>query len=93
MKLSPLSDEARKKYGIDAKTSGLIVEDVEAQSPAAQKGLKAGDVIVEAGQDPMTKPEDLAKSVDKVRGSGRKAVLLRVEDGKGDLRFVAVPLQ
>ena len=93
MKLSPLSDEARKKYGIDTKTSGLIVEDVEAQSPAAQKGLKAGDVIVEAGQDPMTKPEDLAKSVDKVRGSGRKAVLLRVEDGKGDLRFVAVPLQ
>jgi len=27
-----------------------------------------------------------------VKKSGRKAVLLRVEDGKGDLRFVAVPL-
>jgi serine protease Do len=93
MKLSPLSDEFRKKYNIDGKTNGLIVEDVEAQSAAAQKGIKAGDVIVEAGQDPMTKPEDLAKSIDKVRTAGRKAVLLRVEDGKGDLRFVAVPLQ
>ncbi len=93
MKLAPMSDDARKKYGIDAKTNGLVVEDVEAQSAAAQKGIKQGDVIVEAGQDAMTKPEDLAKSVDKVRGSGRKAVLLRVEDGKGDLRFVAVPLQ
>jgi serine protease Do len=50
-------------------------------------------VLVEAGQDPLEKPDDLAKSVDKVRQSGRKAVLLRVEDGKGDLRFVAVPLQ
>ena len=48
---------------------------------------------MEAGQDPMTRPEDLAKSMDKVRQAGRKAVLLRVEDGKGDLRFVAVPLQ
>jgi serine protease Do len=92
MKLAVLNDDARKKYGIDAKTNGLIVEDVEGQSGAAQKGIKAGDVIVEAGQDPITKPEDLARSVDKVRSSGRKAVLLRVEDGKGDLRFVAVPL-
>jgi serine protease Do len=93
MKLSPLSDEARKKYTIDPKINGLIVEDVDAQSAAALKGIKQGDVIVEAGQDPMSKPDDLAKSIDKVRGSGRKAVLLRVEDGKGDVRFVAVPLQ
>jgi serine protease Do len=93
MKLVPLTDELRKKLGIDSKTNGLIVEDVEGSSPAAQKGIKPADVIVEAGQDTMNKPEDLAKSVDKVRSSGRKAVLLRVEDGKGDLRFVAVPLQ
>jgi serine protease Do len=93
MKLVPLNDDLRKKFTIDSKTNGLIVEDVEAQSQAAQKGIKAGDVLVEAGQDTLNKPEDLAKSVDKVRASGRKAVLLRVEDGKGDLRFVAVPLQ
>ena len=92
LKLSPLTAEARKKYGIDEKTNGLVVEDVDAQSPAAQKGIKEGDVIVEAAQDAMSKPEDLAKSVDKVRQAGRKAVLLRVEDGKGDLRFIAVPL-
>ena len=93
MKLTPLDDDARKKYGIDSKTNGLIVEDVDVSSAAAQKGIKEGDVLVEAGQDALQKPDDLAKSVDKVRQSGRKAVLLRVEDGKGDLRFVAVPLQ
>ncbi|MEQ1669485.1 MAG: PDZ domain-containing protein, partial [Hyphomicrobium sp.] len=93
MKLSPLSEALRKKYGIDAKVNGLIVEEVDGTSAAATKGIKEGDVLVEAGQDVLSKPEDLAKSVDKVRASGRKAVLLRVEDGKGDLRFVAVPLQ
>jgi len=28
-----------------------------------------------------------------VKKAGRKAVLLRLEDGKGSLRFVAVPVQ
>ena len=92
MKLSALSDDARRKFGIDAKINGVIVEDVEGDSAAAAKGIKAGDVIVEAGQDQMSKPDDLAKSIDKTRQAGRKAVLLRVEDGKGDLRFVAIPL-
>ena len=92
LKLSALTDEARTKYNIDRKLNGVIVEEVDPQSPAAQKGVKAGDVIVEAGQDPITKPEDVARSVDKIKKAGRKAVLLRVEDGKGDLRFIAVPL-
>ncbi len=93
LKLADLTDDARRKYNIDQKVTGVLVEDVDPQSPAAQKGIKPGDVIVEAGQDPVSKPEDVVKSVDKVKKSGRKAVLLRVEDGKGDLRFVAVPLE
>jgi serine protease Do len=91
MKLNELTDDARKKYGLDQKIVGVLVEDVDPASAAAQKGIKAGDVIVEAGQDTVLKPDDVAKSVEKVKKSGRKAVLLRVEDGKGDLRFVAVP--
>ena len=93
LKLAPLTDDARAKYGIDRKLNGVVVEEVDPQSPAFQKGVKVGDVIVEAGQDPVSKPEDVAKSVEKIKKAGRKAVLLRVEDGKGDLRFVAVPLQ
>ena len=92
LKLSPLTVELRGKYGIDSKLNGVVVEEVDPQSPAFSKGIKPGDVIVEAGQDTVSKPDDVAKSVDKAKKSGRKAVLLRVEDGKGDLRFVAVPL-
>lgn len=92
LKLSALTSDARKKYGIDDKINGVLVEEVDPQSPAAQKGIKAGDVIAEAAQEPVTSPNELTKSIEKVKKSGRKAVLLRVEDGKGDLRFVAVPL-
>ncbi|HEY8129460.1 MAG TPA: Do family serine endopeptidase [Hyphomicrobium sp.] len=92
LKLSPLSDSLRKKYGLGDKVQGVVVEAVDPQSPAASKGLKPGDVIVEAAQDSVSDPEDVAKSVEKVKKSGHKAVLLRIEDSKGDLRFVAVPV-
>ncbi len=93
LKLAPLTDELRARFSIDSKVKGVIVTEVDPQSPAAQKAIKPGDVIVEAAQDAVTSPDDVAKSIDKIRKSGRKAVLLRVEDAKGDLRFVAVPLQ
>jgi len=92
LKLVPLTDEIRRKYGLDEKVTGAVIDNIDPDSPAAQKGLKPGDVVVEAGQNPVSNPDDVVKSVDKVKKSGRKAVLLRVEDGKGDLRFVAVPL-
>jgi serine protease Do len=93
LKLAPLTDELRQKYGLDAKVKGVLVTEVDPQSPAALKGIKAGDVIVEAAQDQVGSVEDFAKSVEKVRKSGRKTVLLRLEDAKGELRFVAVPIE
>lgn len=90
--LAPLTDELRKKYSLDAKLKGVVVLEIDPQSPVAQKNIKVGDVIVEAGQQPVVSPSDVAGSVERVKKSGRKAVLLRVEDAKGDLRFVAVPI-
>ncbi|HVJ78484.1 MAG TPA: Do family serine endopeptidase [Hyphomicrobium sp.] len=92
LKLSALTDDLRRKYGFDDKVKGVVVEAVDADSPAGKKGIKAGDVIVEAGQEAVSQPGDVAAGIEKVKKSGRKAVLLRVEDGKGDLRFVAVPI-
>jgi len=93
LKLSALTDEMRKKYGLDTKMTGVVIDDIDPDSPAAQKGIKPGDVIVEAGQDPVSKPDDVMRSIDKVKKAGRKAVLFRIEDGKGELRFVAVPVE
>ncbi len=93
LKVTPLTDELRRTHGLDKKIKGLLVTEADPQSPAAQKGVKAGDVIVEAAQEQIASIDDLIRNVDKVRRAGRKAVLLRVEDGKGDMRFVAVPIE
>jgi serine protease Do len=91
--LAPLTDELRTQHNIAKTVKGVIVLEVDPASPAAEKGVKVGDVIVEVAQEAVSSLDDIAKSVDKVKKAGRKAVLLRVEDGKGDLRFVAVPVQ
>jgi serine protease Do len=91
--LAPLDDDLRGKHNIGKDVKGVIVLQVDPASPAADKGVKVGDVIVEVAQEAVTSLDDIAKSVDKVKKAGRKQVLLRLEDGKGDLRFVAVPVQ
>jgi serine protease Do len=91
--LAPLDEALRKQYGLDAKTKGVVITQVDPQSPAAKRGIKVGDVIVEAGQDTVSSLADIEASIEKIRKAGRKAVLLRIEDAKGDLRFVAVPIE
>jgi serine protease Do len=91
--LAPLTDDLRAKYGLDAGTKGVVVTEVDPASPAAEKGIKAGDVIVEIAQEPVTSIDDVTKGIDKVKNAGGKAVLLRVEGGTGDMRFVALPLR
>ena len=91
--LAPLSDELRSKHGLASSVRGVIVLEVDPASPAAQKNVKAGDVIVEAAQEQVNSIEDVIQGIERMRSTGRSAVLLRLEDAKGDMRFVAVPVQ
>ena len=66
--------------------------DVADDSPAAQKEIKAGSLIIEAARKPVSSAEDIASAIQVTQKSGRRALLLRVETSSGELRFVAVPL-
>ena len=89
--LVPLTDELKAKFGFDQKLKGVLVTEIDPDSPAASKNIKVGDVIIEAQQEPVASPADIATTIDKVKKAGGKTVLLLVEDAKGDTRFVAVP--
>jgi serine protease Do len=70
----------------------VIVTEVDPASPAAQKDVKPGDVIVEVTQTKVRDPQEVMDRVTAVKKSGRKSVLLLLSDAKGGLRFVAVPV-
>jgi serine protease Do len=71
---------------------GIAISEVDQGSDAAQKGLKAGDVILEVQGEPVKSASDVVDGVKKAQGLGRKAVLLHVRSGE-QKRFVAVQLK
>jgi serine protease Do len=72
--------------------NGVVVAEVDPDSAAAQKGLQQGDVILDAGGKPVTKPSDVSAAVKAAKDEGRKAVLLRVKSGD-NVHFVALSTQ
>lgn len=92
LSISPITDELRSRYKIEPTVKGVIVTEVDPASSAAEKSVKEGDVIVEVTRKEVGSPDDVAAQVDAVRKSGRKSVLLLIDDGKGELRFVAIPV-
>jgi serine protease Do len=89
--IAPLTHDLREKYAISDKIEGVVITDVEPDSPAARKNVKAGDVIVEVTQEEVHQPHDVIDRLRAVKRSGRGRVLLLLSDAKGELRFVAVP--
>ncbi|HXG78553.1 MAG TPA: DegQ family serine endoprotease [Methyloceanibacter sp.] len=91
LSISPLTDALRERYGIGKSVEGVVVTGVKPNSPAAQKEVKPGDVIVEVTQEKVRQPQDVMARLEAVRRAGRRSVLLLLSDAKGELRFVAVP--
>ena len=92
MELSALSDEVRKKFNIKDSVKGVVVSSVEGSSPAAEKRIQAGDVIVEVNQEAVVKPEDLAKKMKSLKEAGKKSALFLVSNAQGEVRFIALAL-
>ena len=91
LKLAPIGDQNRKQFGLKDTVKGVVVLEVEAGSQAARRDLKPGDVIVEAQDEAVNTVDELVERIDKVRKSGRKQILLRVENAAGEIRSVALP--
>ena len=48
----------RKRYEIKDSVKGVVITQVSPNSPAADKGIKEGDVVVEINQEPVAAPAD-----------------------------------
>ncbi len=93
MKLSVLDEESRKAFGIAEEIEGVVVTEVRPNSPAAERRLEPGDVIVEVGQEAMATPEDVTARVEALKADGRRNALLMIANKSGELRFVTVRME
>ena len=96
----PRADDGLPKLGLQLAPAGevagsgeegVVVTKVDPDGPAAAKGIKDGDVILEVGGQSVAKPSDVRAGLEAAHKAGKKAVLLRVKSKEGT-RFVAISM-
>jgi serine protease Do len=92
LNLTNMSDDVRKRYKIKDGVKGVVITGVDDNSPASDKRISAGDVVVEVAQEPVTTAEEVQTRIDQLKKDGRKSALLLIANAEGELRFVALAL-
>jgi serine protease Do len=72
-------------------TPGVIITEVDPEGPAAERGVRPGDIILEVAGKAVNTPNDVRDGIDAARSGGKQAVLMRVKSAD-NTRYVAMPL-
>lgn len=80
-----------ERFGLPEGTAGVLVTDVKDYSDAAQKGVAAGDLIIEVNQQKVGSITEIGDAVKRAQENGKSVVLLQIKRND-DTRFVAVKL-
>lgn len=89
--LGMLDSAQRAKFNIGPAVSGVLVTQVNPNSPAGEKNLRAGDVIVEVSSQPVKTPEEVSSRINADVKAGKKVVLMLVSRD-GDMIYVGLRL-
>jgi serine protease Do len=75
----------------NAEGEGLLVQEVNPDSVAADKGFAVGDAILEVDNKAVKSAADFETAIKAVKDSGRGTALIKAERG-GNVRFIGLPL-
>jgi len=91
--VEPLTADIARRLGLrDPSVRGVVVNDVDQNSDAAQQGLRQGDIILSINQRPTTTAAQVAAAVASARAAGRSSVLVLVQRGSVPAAFVGIEL-
>lgn len=71
-------------------TEGVAVAEVRPDGPAAEQGVKVGDLILDVGGTRVSSPADVKKALGEARTASKNSVLMRIKSGDAT-RFVVLP--
>ncbi len=80
-----LTPDVREQLSMSPDTPGVVISNVEPSSPAAQSGLRQGDVIEEINRQPVRSVADF----ERLAGQARGDTLLRI-NRQGNAVFVVI---
>lgn len=92
LSLRDLTPQDRAALQLPNEVKGVLIAKVDPYSDAYQnKGLRAGDVIIDVGSKPVTKPEEVIALVEDARKAGKKFEIFQIQRGENSL-FLALSL-
>jgi serine protease Do len=82
--VTPMSDQLAAYFGVK---DGVLVSEVQANTPAASAGVKAGDVITSVNGHAISSPQDVVNEVRNVQAGG--AIDLKITRDRKELSLKA----
>jgi serine protease Do len=73
-----------------AGAGGVVITGIDPNGSAVERGLSAGDVIIQMAGQAVNTPGEVRDALSKARREGKRFVLMQVKSGE-TTRFVAVP--
>jgi serine protease Do len=83
-----LTPEIAQQIGVPGSTRGVVVDDIDQGSPAAESGIGRGDIIVAVDRQPVNSVAEFKRLMNQNQG---KSVLLTVKRGGQTLFTVVQP--
>jgi len=76
----------------NADGEGLLIQDIDPSSIAAEKGFAVGDAILEVDNKPVATAAEFEDAIKAVQDSGRSTALVKAERN-GQIRYLGLPLE
>lgn len=92
LEVRPLTEAERSRYELNPGQNGLLITSIDPDSDLFRKGVRRNDLIISAGDRPVTTPEELQAALTAARAAGRPLLLLVETPGRGR-RFVAAAIE
>ena len=86
-----LSREDIKTRNLPNQTSGLVITQIDNNSPLANS-IEVNSIILEAQKKKIRNPEDLSQEVKKVLESNQKTILLVIYNSQNQRRYIGIKL-
>jgi serine protease Do len=85
-----LTPQLAQQLGLEAGTTGVVISDITEGSPAAEAGLRPGDLITEANHKGINNLNDYQQALKQLKKNNN--LLLLVKRGSGAFYAVLTPL-
>jgi serine protease Do len=92
LSVGPLSPTAKTRLRLSPTDNGVLILDVDEDSKAAERGIRAGDAILTANGAEVSTAEELEAAIATARRAGRPSIGLFIQSQSGGGGFVPLPL-